>query len=486
MACGCDDTYSTYEVCNFFNDPYVFNVWHHASAGLLSHPRARIFDQPSEHTAALVELLEKVGFEVDVSTDALPGAGEPKVLFLSMDLPDIDLAGLIDTAVQQDNSEVFLMAEEDDAPRVRQAIAQGATYFFCKPFDAEFLTPLVADLFEEAKQSVPLQDDQAIEPLDQFGELRGSSAKMRKLYRLLRKVAPTDTSVLLIGESGTGKELVARTLHQMSDVAAGPFQAINCAAIPKDLFESELFGHEKGSFSGAERKHEGFFERAQGGTLFFDELAEMPIELQAKLLRVLEVGAYRRVGGEVDLQSNVRIVAATNREPQAAIADNLLREDLYYRIARFPIRLPPLRLRQDDIAGLIQYFIDALNEKNHQAITLSSAALERLEEHNWPGNVRELRSAIEQAYIMADREITPEHLPELDAAGAEEALHISVGESIEDAERKLIFATLEANGEDKQAAADMLGMSLRTLYNRLNDYEAEQNAAGRAGRNESD
>lgn len=442
----------------------------------MSDPRAHIFDQPSGHTEALVALLETVGFKVDVSVDPVPPAGNAKVWFLSMDLPGIDLAGLIERAVEMDDTEVFLMAEEDDAPRVRQAIAQGATYFFCKPFDGDFLKPLLADLFEEAKHTVALQDDQAIEPLDQFGELRGSSAKMRKLYRLLRKVAPTDTSVLLVGESGTGKELVARTLHQMSDVAAGPFQAINCAAIPKDLFESELFGHEKGSFSGAERRHEGFFERAQGGTLFFDELAEMPIELQAKLLRVLEVGAYRRVGGEQDLESNVRIVAATNREPQAAIADNLLREDLYYRIARFPIRLPPLRLRQGDIAGLTQYFVDALNEKNHQALTLSSAALEQLEEHDWPGNVRELRSAIEQAYILADREIAPEHLPNMDAAGGGETFQISVGESIEDAERKLIFATLEANGEDKQATADMLGMSLRTLYNRLNDYEAERDA----------
>ncbi len=446
----------------------------------MSNPRARIFDQSSAHTTALVELLESVGFDVAVSTDSAATDANVSVWFLNMDLPDIDLGGLIETASQEGAPEVFLMADEDDAPQVRQAIAQGATYFFCKPFDADFLQPLLADVFEEARQTVTLQEDQDIEPLDQFGELRGSSAKMRKLYRLLRKVAPTDTSVLLLGESGTGKELVARTLHQMSEVAQGPFMAMNCAAIPEDLFESELFGHEKGSFSGAERRHAGFFERAQGGTLFFDELAEMPIELQAKLLRVLEVGAYRRVGGEADLRSDVRIIAATNREPERAIADNLLREDLYYRIARFPIRLPPLRAREGDIAGLTQFFIDAHNEKSGQTITLSAAALAQLEQHSWPGNVRELRSAIEQAYILADGEILPEHLPKTDALAGGETLKISVGESIDDAQRKLILATLEANGEDKQAAADMLGLSLRTLYNRLNDYEEEKISGGKS------
>ncbi|XOV82744.1 MAG: sigma 54-interacting transcriptional regulator [bacterium] len=437
----------------------------------MSAPLACVVDTASRHTSALVALLEEVGFDVKVCTE-INGAGqEAKVWFLSMDLPDANLTRWIDKASQGERSEVFLMAQEDDAPRVRQAIAQGATYFFCKPFDAGFLQPLLADLYEEATHTIALQDEQDIEPLDQFGELRGSSVPMRKLYRLLRKVAPTDASILLVGESGTGKELVARTLHQMSEAASGPFQAMNCAAIPKELFESELFGHEKGSFSGAQRQHRGFFERAQGGTLFFDELAEMPIELQAKLLRVLEVGAYRRVGGETDLKSQVRIIAATNRDPQDAIADNLLREDLYYRIARFPIFLPPLRARQGDIPGLAQYFIDALNQRNDQSITLSVAALEQLACHDWPGNVRELRSAIEQAYILADSEITPAHLPASETDTVSETLDITVGETVDEAERKLILATLEANGDDKQAAADMLGMSLRTLYNRLNTYE---------------
>jgi DNA-binding NtrC family response regulator len=443
----------------------------------LSKPAARVIDLPCEHTSALVALLESVGFDVDVTRDPAASDANVRIWFLNMELPDIDLAGLIKTASQDGTAEIILMADEDDAPQVRQAIAQGATYFFCKPFDVDFLQPLLADVFEEASQTVVLEEDQDIEPLDQFGELRGSSAKMRKLYRLLRKVAPTDTSVLLLGESGTGKELVARTLHQMSEVARGPFMAMNCAAIPEELFESELFGHEKGSFSGAERRHAGFFERAQGGTLFFDELAEMPVELQAKLLRVLEVGAYRRVGGEADLQSNVRIIGATNRDPERAIADNLLREDLYYRIARFPIQLPSLREREGDVAGLTQFFIDAHNEKNSQSITLSAAALEQLEQHSWPGNVRELRSAVEQAYILADGEILPEHLPKNDALAGSGDLTISVGESIDEAQRKLILATLEANGDDKQAAADMLGMSLRTLYNRLSEYE-EDGASG--------
>ncbi len=444
----------------------------------MTAPQALILDQDPEHTQPLEALLESVGFQVIVSDGEMPAGISPQIAFLCMDVPEVDVLGLISDAALQQAVEIVMMSNEDDAPLVRRAIARGATYFFCKPFDSVFLEPLLADVFDETTSTDQSGGSPDITPLDQFGELRGSSPPMRKLYRILRKVAPTDASILLIGESGTGKELVAGTLHQLSDVADGPFVAMNCAAIPKDLFESELFGHEKGSFSGAERQHQGFFERAENGTLFLDELAEMPMELQAKLLRVLEVGKYRRVGGEADLVSNVRIVAATNREPDDAIAENLLREDLYYRIARFPIWLPPLRSRGDDINGLAQFFVDGLNKQNDSTVSIHPAALEALRQHSWPGNVRELRSAIERAFILANNEITPEQIPDLDEPMGSPQLRISVGESIDDAEKKLIYATLEANGGDKQAAADMLGLSLRTLYNRLSDYDAGKSDAG--------
>lgn len=389
-----------------------------------------------------------------------------------MDLPDFS-ADLLDGASFGDSSEIVLMSEDDNAALISRCMSKGATYFFCKPFEPAFLEPLAADVLEETAAALQVSTDPSVTPvLDQFGQLRGSSKVMRKLYRILRKVGPTDTSVLIAGESGTGKELVARTLHDLSDVAHGPFVAINCAAVPKDLFESELFGHEKGSFSGADRKHHGFFERAEGGTLFLDELGEMPITLQAKLLRVLEVGAYRRVGGEKDIQTSARILAATNRTPEEAIAEGALREDLYYRVARFPIFLSPLRQRIGDIAGLAQFFVDELNKIDDTSTTISKQVLGDLERYPWPGNVRELRSVIEHAYVMAEGEIERDHLPALNELSAAGQLHVSVGQTVDDAERALIFATLEAHGEDKQAAADTLGLSLRTLYNRLSQYEA--------------
>lgn len=439
----------------------------------LDAPIAIIIDTDSDHTRALNDLIMSSGFKCSVSNSGVPAGATPAIVFLCLDNPNINAFELLSSPELKNVPEVVLMAAQDDPASVRRAISEGVTYFFCKPYDLEFLEPLLMDVYEEVTRSVEPLDQPEISPLDQFGLLRGSSPPMRKLYRMLRKVAPTEASILLVGESGTGKELVAQTLHQLKDVDDAPFVAMNCAAVPKELFESELFGHEKGSFSGAERQHKGFFERAEGGTLFMDELAEMPIELQAKLLRVLEVGAFRRVGGEEDIQSTVRIIAATNREPDKAIAAGLLREDLYYRIAQFPIWLPPLRSRTSDIEGLIQFFINELNEKNDSAMAISQAALDLLKQHTWPGNVRELRSTIENAFIMADAEITPDDLSDLEISDNDETLHISVGQSVEDAEKKLILATLEVNGGDKQASADMLGLSLRTLYSRLSDYEEQ-------------
>lgn len=400
------------------------------------------------------------------------GISAAALAFICIDHPEFDLE-LLEDKLLKNAVEIVLMADEDDAELVRKCISKGASYFFCKPFDPAFVKPLAADVFDEATAASEQAAGASIPGLDQFGHLRGNSPVMRKLFRVLRKVGPTNTSVLLTGESGTGKELVARTLHDLSDFADGPFVAVNCAAVPKGLFESELFGHEKGSFSGADKQHRGFFERAEGGTLFLDELGEMPIALQPKLLRVLEGGEYRRVGGESDLKTSARIVAAINRNPEEAIADGALREDLYYRIARFPILLPPLRQRRGDIAGLAQFFLDELNENNDSSTSLSREALEELNHYSWPGNVRELRSVIEHAYVLAEGEIEMVHLPELDESAAVDQLRISVGQTVEDAERKLIFATLEGHDGDKQAAADVLGLSLRTLYNRLKDYEAD-------------
>ncbi|HXC37608.1 MAG TPA: sigma 54-interacting transcriptional regulator [Burkholderiales bacterium] len=320
---------------------------------------------------------------------------------------------------------------------------------------------------------------------DGFGLLFGVSPRMLEVYRMIRKVAPTDATVFVVGESGSGKELVAHTIHQFSSRAGKPFVAVNCGAIPANLIEAELFGYEKGAFTGAVRAHKGFFERAAGGTLFLDEIAEMAPEMQVRLLRVLDAGCFTRVGGDVEIPCDVRVVAATNRPPALAVDDNHLREDLMYRLAVFPIELPPLRERGDDIALLARHFVEELNQKTGASFGLTPAALDKIRAHPWPGNVRELKNCLHRAYILADNNIDVEHLVTLPrqngaARGAGgDSLRFAIGTSLEDMERETIFATLDHCGGNKRRTAEMLGVSLKTLYNRLTEYaaEARQSAA---------
>ncbi len=442
-------------------------------------PIALILDDDAGHGAALADAVAAEGFAV-VRHSTLAGVRETldeqpiAIAFLTLHCSDGTGVDLLAHPAVATANEIILMNALDEPDLVNRGIAQGATYFFHKPFDPVFIRSLLTDLL--AEMSDGYADGEPNATIDQFGLLRGGSSAMRKLYRTMRKVAATETSVLLIGESGTGKELVARSLHLFSDRAESEFVAMNCAAIPKELFESELFGHEKGAFSGAVRRHEGYFERAHGGTLFLDEVTEMPIELQAKLLRVLELSQYRRVGGETDQYSDARIIAATNREPEEAIEQGLLREDLYFRIARFPLRLPPLRARGEDIRGLAGFFLNELNKTNDSAIGISEAALSRLESYAWPGNVRELQSTLERAFILANESIEPEHLRNLEETESAPGDYIRVAATatVEEAEKKLIMAALETYEGDKQQAADSLGISLKTLYNRLNEYAADE------------
>src|SRR5262245_65597423 len=295
---------------------------------------------------------------------------------------------------------------------------------------------------------------------------------MQALYEMLTRVAPTDASVFLIGESGTGKDLAAQTLHHLSRRSKGPFLPLNCGAISPTLIESEMFGHERGSFTGAARRHKGYFERAHGGTLFLDEISEMPFELQVKLLRVLETGSFIRIGGDQPVEVDVRVFAATNRDPQKAVSEGKLREDLLYRLQVFPVHLPPLRERGEDIQLLADYFLSQLNERQGTRKAFSEESMERLRAHPWPGNVRELKNVVHRAFIMAEGEIGPSSLPrELGGeSGGSRSLYFQVGSSIEEVERRLIMATLEMYGGNKRKAADVLGVSLKTWYNRLNTY----------------
>jgi DNA-binding NtrC family response regulator len=305
---------------------------------------------------------------------------------------------------------------------------------------------------------------------------------MKLIFEEIAQVAPTDTTVLIEGESGTGKELVARAIHALSMRREGPYLPLNCGAVAPNLVESELFGHEKGAFTGASQTHTGHFERASGGTLFLDEITEMPPELQVKLLRVLETGTIVRIGGKAEIEVDVRVVAATNQSPEEAIAAGRLREDLYYRINVFRIEVPPLRARPEDIELLSGHFLAALNKAEGRSKKLNPEGVVVLKRRSWPGNVRELKNTIERAFILAEDEIS---IVELEKAGGAEAhtppgvtrgaskdlLEIRTGTPLDEIERRVILATLEYCEHNKTKTAETLGISLKTLYNRLNAYK---------------
>ncbi|HEX3253892.1 MAG TPA: sigma-54 dependent transcriptional regulator [Pyrinomonadaceae bacterium] len=310
-----------------------------------------------------------------------------------------------------------------------------------------------------------------------YGELVGKSESIRKIYFLIEQVAPSTASVLITGESGTGKELVARTIHKMSPRHDKPFIAINCSAIPESLMESELFGHEKGAFTGAASRRQGCFELADTGTLLLDEIGEMPALLQAKLLRVIEERAVRRLGSRKEIEVDVRLLAATNRQPQQAVAEGKLRDDLLYRLNVFGIHLPSLRERKEDLPLLAQHLVIQLAEKHGRpARFLSSAAIEALQFHSWPGNVRELRNVIERAVIICSGEQVERHhfapypIEQRERLRNEDTLSLPVGTPLEEVERQMIMRTLQKTKQNKTRAAELLGISLKTLHNKLNLY----------------
>jgi len=438
-----------------------------------------LLDEDEATVKTLSGLADKAGFEVQVAAsldDVDQQQGAPAIVFACCDEDPDSLVKLLAKEKVKQANEVVVIGSQEHSEALRDHIGRAAALFLAKPLDEEFVGEILSDVMAEVRRAgVDEPPENSGTPLDQCGLLRGSARPMQRLYRLIRKVAPTSAAVLVTGESGSGKELVAQTIHMSSSVADGPFLAINCGAIPGELIESELFGHERGSFSGAERMHRGVFERASGGTLFLDEITEMPASAQVKLLRVLETGQFQRVGGEKDVSATVRIVAASNRDPAEAIDSGTLRHDLYYRIAQFSLWLPPLKDRGDDIVGLARIFLHELNEQNQTDAVLSEEVEQALMEYSWPGNVRELRSVIERAYIVGNSEITLAELPPLRENTIEqgEYLRVSVGSSLDDSERRLIFATLDANQGDKKRTAEVLGISLKTLYNRLNRYAEE-------------
>ncbi|SAL17288.1 Fis family transcriptional regulator [Caballeronia cordobensis] len=323
--------------------------------------------------------------------------------------------------------------------------------------------------------------------LKSYGLLYGSSPVMQELYAQIERVAATDATALIIGESGTGKELVARTIHDHSARKDAPFIAVNCGAIPDNLIEAELFGHEKGSFTGAVQGRIGYFEHANGGTLFLDEVTEMSPVRQVKLLRALETGTFFRVGGNDLIRSDVRVIAATNRDPVLAVKENGLREDLMYRLAVFPLRAPPLRERDSDRELLAQHFLTEMNAQEGTTKVFSKRALDVLRTYSWPGNVRELKNTVYRAFILAERTVEIAH-PHLASRVKKpvtqgDAMNVWVGTPLADAQKQIILGTLKHCGGDKRRAAKALGVSLKTLYNRLGAYENEDTDSGDTGSN---
>jgi two-component system response regulator AtoC len=444
-------------------------------------PRALIVDDDPDFAASLELLVAREGFDVS-RADSLERAREcaarlaPDVVLADLELPDGRGTDLLRDDALPPGTDFVVITGHASVDSAVAALREGVVDYLTKPIDGARLRAILANVARTRALRAEVESLRGeLRELGRFGRMVGRSKAMQEVYDLIARVAPTDASVFLAGESGTGKELAAETIHGLSRRSQKPFLALNCGAVSPSLIESELFGHERGAFTGADRRRAGYFERADGGTLFLDEVTEMPAELQVKLLRVLESGRITRVGTSDAVAVDVRLIAATNRSPEDAVRSGKLREDLFYRLNVFPLALPPLRSRVEDIELLARHFLDALNAKQGVEKRWAPQALERLQERPWTGNVRELRNVVERAWILAEEEIGVAELADFVAAPAGGgAVTADVGTPIAEMERRLILATLEQLGGDKKKAAAVLGISLKTLYNRLSVYRASQ------------
>jgi DNA-binding NtrC family response regulator len=447
--------------------------------------RVLIVEDDTATRTGLAELVQAWGFQTDEASDGEEGfrkvtSFRPAIIVSDLVMPRMGGHDLLRTLKDQLSDITFiLLTAQGTIESAVDAIKDGAYDYLSKPVDPQRLRILLNKAVErqETLREVKLLRRQLREQ-GSFGRIVGNSPGIRSLYRVIEQAAPTSASVLVWGESGTGKELVAQTVHELSPRTSFPFVAINCAAIPETLLESEIFGHEKGAFTGAHDRRTGVFELAHRGTLFLDEIAEMVPGTQVKLLRVLQEQKFRRLGGRQEQTVDVRVIAATNRDPSEAVRDGRLREDLYYRLNVFTIELPPLRDRRADIPLLVQTFLNEFNTRNNKAVrAVDQEAMYLLERYPWPGNIRELRNVIERATILAEGDfIEPKHLPPPVVTRSEQTLPtvtLSPGTTVDEAERRLIVLTLEHTRNNKTRAAEILGISLKTLHNKLNRMKAE-------------
>ncbi len=439
---------------------------------------ALLVDDDVNFALGLAEVVGREGFATKTANTLKEAKAEiaksvPDVLLVDLHLPDGSGLDLFKELEGSPGAEIILITGQATVDTAVEAMRRGASDYLIKPVDFSRVKQVLTNVARtrELKEQIGNLRGE-LRKLGRFGPLIGASPPMQRVYDLIAKVAQTDATVMLTGETGTGKELVAETVHSLSRRHKEPFLPVNCGAVSPNLIESELFGHERGSFTGADRMHRGYYERAHRGTLLLDEITEMPAELQVKLLRVLESGKVTRIGGNEALTADVRVIAATNRKPEEAVTKGKLREDLLYRLNVFPIPLPPLRDRREDVDLLAEHFLALLNKEHDTSKEFTRPALNRLRSHNWPSNVRELKNLVHRAFILAEDHIGLDCLPLGVQETAASSLNLKVGTSLGEAERRLILATLEEAEGDKKKAAEVLGISLKTLYNRLNEYKS--------------
>ena len=444
----------------------------------MARPSVLIVDDDPEVLQVLGEFAKSEGYSVsDAATLGQAreqmAANRADIVLVDIHLPDGSGLDLLDVAEPAALPEIVLITGKASVETAVDALRRGAADYLTKPVDFARLKMVLANIARtlEMKGEIGVLRTE-LRKLGRFGTLIGASPAMQKVYELIDRVARTDASILITGETGSGKEVVARTIHDLGRRRREVFLPVNCGAIPANLIETELFGHERGSFTGADRQHRGVFERANRGTLFLDEISEMPVELQVRLLRLLETSAVTRVGGSESIKFDVRIIAATNRPLRDAAGEGRLRKDLLYRLNVFPIALPLLRERGADVELLADHFLAELNAAEGTAKRLTPLSRERLRRHGWPGNLRELRNVIQRAFILAGDSLEVDALPQGAGERATSDLVLPPGTPIAVAERQLILATLDKFEGDKKKVASALKISLKTLYARLSGYRA--------------
>ena len=440
----------------------------------------------------LAELIAGWGYRTETARDGIEGwekavAWDPAIVVTDLKMPRLDGIGLLTRLAEAGggfnaNLAVVVLTALGSIQLAVDAMKLGAYDFLQKPVDATRLRTILANATRQRDTAIELEvARRRLRETGVLGSMVGNSRQMREIFGLIEQIAPSNVSVLITGESGTGKELVARTLHDLSPRKPRPFVAVNCAAIPETLIESEIFGHEKGAFTGAAERRAGCFELANGGTLLLDELGEMPPGTQAKLLRVLEERRFRRLGARTEQEVDVRVLAATNRDPSESVAQGDLRPDLYYRLNVFNISMPPLREHMEDLPAMADAMLLEMNQKHGRKVSgVAASMLDRLMAYDWPGNGRELRNMIERAVILCPdgAPLDAGHLPprfgKTQAQSAQildaDVVQMRVGTTVDQAERLLILRTLEATGQNKTRAAEILGVSLKTLHNKLKEY----------------